>query len=256
MSPPMTGASEMVVLAERATILPVIHYADDNQAMRNAERAIEAGCAGVMLIEMQGRNKRLLFAGAAIKRRWPTAHIGINHLGMDAGRAVHNSIAVGVDSTWTDEQLTHSGGALDAEATRLSGLISSAPLHAIFCAVAFKYQRHEPDPALAAIRALHLGFIPTTSGAGTGFAADRFMVEAIREGIGEAAPLALASGVTPDNAASFAPLVSHILVATGVSSSFHEFDPARLRALVQVVDDYPRARAALAQASSDREEGL
>lgn len=52
-------------MTDRSVIIPVIHYADDNQAMRNAERAIEAGCDGVMLIEMRGRNDGLLFAGAA-----------------------------------------------------------------------------------------------------------------------------------------------------------------------------------------------
>lgn len=53
-----------------------------------------------------------------------------------------------------------------------------------------------------------------------------------RAAIGNDAPLAIASGVTPDNVSAFLPHVSHILVSTGVSASFHEFDPARLRALV------------------------
>jgi hypothetical protein len=102
-----------------ACLLPVIHYADDNQAMRNAERAIEAGCEGVMLIEMSGRNAGLVSAGAMIKRRWSSAHVGINHLSTETEKAVCTSLGAGVDSTWTDEQLTHSSGSADWEARRV-----------------------------------------------------------------------------------------------------------------------------------------
>jgi predicted TIM-barrel enzyme len=215
-------------------ILPVIHYADDNQAMRNAERAFEAGCDGVMLIEMRGRNNGLLFAGSAIKRHWPSLHVGINHLGSEAEAAVHASLGAGADSTWTDEQLTHSGGETELEAARLARVLGTVRSHTVFCAVAFKYQRPEPDPAVAAVRAVELGFIPTTSGPGTGEAADPGAVAAMRAAIGSDAPLAVASGITPENAAAFLPSVTHVLVSTGVSSSFHEFDPARLRALVEI----------------------
>lgn len=219
-----------------ACLLPVIHYADDNQAMRNAELAIEAGCDGVMLIEMSGRNTGLMFAGAAIKRRWPSAHVGINHLSTEPEKAIHNSIGAGVDSTWTDEQLTHSSSAADWEARRVVRLLRSTRPHPLFCAVAFKYQAHEPEPAMAARLAVNLGFIPTTSGHSTGVAADPARVEAMRALLEPGDPLAIASGITPDNAGLFLPFVSHVLVSTGVSASFHEFDPARLRDLVAVRD--------------------
>jgi len=214
-------------------ILPVIHYADANQAMRNAERAMEAGCAGVMLIEMQGMNLGLHFAGAAIKRRWPEAHIGINWLGVRPADAVMNSVDTGVDSTWTDEQLTHSEGTGLVDSARVRSVIAVAPPHAVFCAVAFKYQQHEPLPALAASRAVAMGFIPTTSGPATGVETDPHALAALRLAIGPDAPLAIASGITPDNARFYLPSVTHILVSTGVSASFHEFDPARLRALAE-----------------------
>ncbi len=213
-------------------ILPVIHYADDKQAMRNAERAIEAGCAGVMLIEMRGRNEGLSFAGAAIKRRWPDAHVGANRLGQDACAAIVANRDAGLDSTWTDDQLTHTGDAMMIEAGQTARLLEDAAQHALFCAVAFKYQLHEPNPGRAARRALRLGFIPTTSGSRTGEALSAVAGATIRTSIGPDAPLAIASGITPENVAAFAPLVSHVLVSTGISTSFHEFDPARLKNLV------------------------
>jgi hypothetical protein len=215
------------------SILPVIHYADDNQAMRNAERAFDAGCDGVMLIEMRGRNTGLLFAGASIKRRWPSLHVGINHLGLDAEWAAQDSIAAGVDSTWTDEQLTRSPE-LRGLPARVRSTLETRPGHLLFCGVAFKHQEHEPDPIGAARRAIEWGFIPTTSGPATGVAADPAVVAELRAAIGPSAPLAIASGITPDNAAAFTPSVTHILVSTGVSSSFHEFDPARLQALTYI----------------------
>jgi predicted TIM-barrel enzyme len=87
---------------------------------------------------------------------------------------------------------------------------------------------------MAARLAVNLGFIPTTSGHSTGVAADPSHVEAMRKLLEPGDPLAIASGITPENAELFLPFVSHVLVSTGVSSSFHEFDPAKLRALVAV----------------------
>lgn len=215
-------------------ILPVIHYADDNQAMRNAERALEAGCDGVLLIDMTGRNTGLSFAARAVKRRWPAARAGVNWLGLDPWRALLGNRDAGLDWTWTDEQLTHTGGALALEACRVDRLLRTAQPHALFCAVAFKHQPGEPDAAGAALRALRHGFIPTTSGPATGVAADPSVIAGLREEIGPEAPLAIASGITPENAAAFLPHVTHVLVSTGVSASFYEFDPVRLRALVDV----------------------
>jgi len=232
MTNPSVATGSAIGAGGRIKIIPVIHYADGNQAMRNAERAIEAGCTGVMLIEMRGRNTDLVFAGGAIKRRWPDAHVGINHLSTEVLKAAHTNIGV-VDSTWTDEQLTHTSGETELEAARLAAVLKTSCPHTVFCGVAFKYQRHEPEPIVAAARAVALGFVPTTSGPSTGAAADPALIEEIRGWIGPDSPLAIASGITPENVASFAPHVSHILVSTGVSSSFHEFDPARLKALVE-----------------------
>lgn len=218
------------------SIIPVIHYADDIQVMRNAERAAEAGCEAVMLIEMGGRNDPLLRAGAAIKSRFPGMLVGINHLGAEARDAVRRNISSGMASTWTDEQLTHSSNQSEADAIQIEQALSDDPTHAFFCAIAFKYQQHEPDPICAARRAISLGFIPTTSGPATGQAAAASIIKDLRGAIGPEAPLAIASGVTPENASSFIPLLSRVLVATGVSTSFHELDPAKLRALMEVRD--------------------
>lgn len=213
-------------------IIPVIHYADGDQALRNARRAFDAGCEGILLIHMEGMNRLLPASAAEIRRQWPDRLIGINHLGMDVADALEANIALGLDMTWTDEQPTHTSLDPWTEADGLHEKLTHAPGHVLFTGVAFKHQRYEPHPARSAFEAVRRGFIPTTSGPATGVAAEVETVMSIRQDLGPNAPLAIASGMTPENVGAFAPLLSHILVATGVSSSFHEFDETLLRAFV------------------------
>ncbi len=215
-------------------VIPVIHYLDDDQAMRNARHAFEAGCDGVFVIEMSGRNEPLPDVARAMKSRWPNMLVGMNMLGMSALDAVNRGVANGLDMTWTDTQLTHSMNAPWKDAERVRDALSYAPGHLLFSAVAFKYQDPEPDPERAALLAIAHGFVPTTSGAATGTAAETAKIAGLRSAIGKAR-LAIASGITPENAGAFAADVSHVLVATGVSLDFHEFDPARLAALMEAV---------------------
>ncbi|KVP75223.1 hypothetical protein WJ96_05555 [Burkholderia ubonensis] len=217
-------------------VIPVIHYQDDEQAMRNAERAFDAGCAGVFLIHMEGQNQLLAPVARLIKSRWPDMLVGINYLGRDPAAAVAANITDGLDMTWTDVQLTHSDVAPWEGAMRVREALVRHPEHLVFAGVAFKHQRYEPQPEMAALTARVFGLIPTTSGSATGVAAEVGKVAQMRAALGDAPQLAIASGITPENAHEFAPHLSHILVATGVSSSFHDFDFEklyRLRAICQ-----------------------
>lgn len=210
-----------------AQVIPVIHYEDAKQALRNAEIAFDAGCAGVFLIHMNCDNHLLAPSARAIKERWPDKLVGINYLGGDAADAIAQNITNDLDMTWTDLQLTHSGAGDDrAEAAHRA--MQAKPGHMLFSGVAFKHQKREPNPEQSAQRALDYGFIPTTSGEATGVAAEQGKIATLRAALGPAAPLAIASGITPDNVHEFAPHLSHILVATGVSSSFYEFDFEKL----------------------------
>jgi predicted TIM-barrel enzyme len=217
-------------------VIPVIHYKDDAQAMRNAERAYDAGCDGVFLIHMEGDNELLAAIACRIKSRWTdNLLVGINYLGMDPAKAVLRNVADGLDMTWTDVQLTHSSADPWTYAEMIQTALAKLPTHLVFAGVAFKHQRPEPNPELAARMANKFGFIATTSGSATGIAAEVDKIGHLRAALGDA-PLAIASGVTPENVHEYAPYLSHILVATGVSESFHEFDYEklyRLRSLCQ-----------------------
>lgn len=216
-------------------IIPVIHYENDEQALRNANIAFGTGCDGVFLIEMSGNNRPLPLIAKVIKTRHPDKLVGMNLLGVDPADAIAINIAAGMDMTWTDVPLTHS--AYDpwewAQSAREAMVRDYG--HQLFSGVAFKHQREEPNPALSALKAIELGFIPTTSGPATGVAAEASKIADLRQAIGPDSPLAIASGITPENAGEFAPFLSHILVATGVCSSFYEFDAERLKKLKKVI---------------------
>lgn len=216
-------------------IWAVIHYLNDNQAMRNAQRAYLGGCDGVMLIEMGGRDHEPVFVAGAIKRRFPDLRVGLNFLRASSARQMPLGQVDSLDATWTDRQLTHSSGSSWADAEAAASLLRSRNDHELFCGVAFKYQDHEPDPVVSAYKARSLGFIPTTSGPGTGEAADPKLVQQIRDGIGHGSPLAIASGITPQNVSQFAPHVTDILVSTGISSTFHELSDILIEDLIRKI---------------------
>lgn len=215
----------------RTKIIPVIHHLDDEQTMRNAHKIHEAGCDGVMLIDMSGKNDRLVPLAQDIKIEWPDLPVGVNHLGLDPLRSLDLNLAAGIDMTWTDAQPTHTVFPDDQLSLMLSRRIGRKR-HDLFVGVAFKHQEHEPDPVGAAKGAIARGLIPTTSGSATGVAAAVDDVAALKAGVGPEAPLAIASGITPGNFADFRPYLTHVLVATGVSRDFHELDEDLLRQLV------------------------
>jgi uncharacterized protein len=51
-------------------------------------------------------------------------------------------------------------------------------------------------------------------------------------------PLAIASGITPENVEAYLPYVDAFLVATGISSSFTELDSERVRMLAEKVHEF------------------
>ena len=103
-----------------------------------------------------------------------------------------------------------------------------------FGGVAFKYQRPVEDLARAARLAVRYMDVVTTSGPGTGIAAAREKIVAMKEAAG-GFPLAIASGITPENVGDYLDVADCFLVATGISRSFTELDPIRLRTLIEQV---------------------
>ena len=217
-------------------LISVIHYENNDQVMRNAERTVNAGFDGTFLINMTGDDAVLPSTAQTVKRNWPQLLVGTNLLSTCPYKAFQFNLLFGLDMTWTDQQLTHSSlETVTSDTENLARALAVHPEHCYFTGVAFKHQPHEPDPRIAARRAREFGMIPTTSGSKTGSPADHRVVAQLKRNLKPGSPLAIASGITLDNVYLFSPHVSHILVATGVSSSFFEFDPNKLKSVYNSV---------------------
>lgn len=215
-------------------IFPVIHHLDQETTLAEAALAMACGADGVFLISMDGEGDDMLpVLAATLKGRYPGKQIGINLLSRDVTFAYQAALEFGLDMVWADNAgvsstcLTDSGRWLK-EQLKLNG--DRGP--ELFASVAFKYQRIEPNPAAAAAMAFELGAIPTTSGLATGKPPTLEKIGFMR---GLTPVLAAASGFDCDNVAPFVPLLSHILVSTGVSKDDHHFDAEKLTAFIDVV---------------------
>lgn len=213
---------------------PVIHVRDVATTVQNARVAQACGACGVFLIHMAGDDALLDPMAQKVREACSGLFVGLNYLSLDAETALGRALAQGHDATWTDRPGVHSNG-VEPGALAMSQQLQTHPDHTLFASVAFKYQPFEPDPGDAAATAWSLGFVPTTSGIATGVAPDVSKLQTIRARIGNKARLAVASGMTPDNAESFAPFVTDVLVSTGVSSDFHTFDAQKLARLAKVL---------------------
>lgn len=210
---------------------PVIHLVTPELAYRNAAMAQRAGVRGVFLIHMNGQDDQIDPIAEQIKRRYPDLRVGVNYLSLAAPAALARAITLGHDASWSDRPGVRSDH-MECSTQAMSELLKQNPTHQFFASVAFKYQPKDPDPSTAALRALALGMIPTTSGEATGHAPPAEKLALIRQAIGPVSPLALASGATPSNAHVLAPYLTDILVSTGISTNADEFDETLLGKLV------------------------
>ena len=224
-------------------VLPVVHVLNATQACRNAGMAIEAGAQGVFLINHDFGCEDLVPILRTVRARFPSLWIGVNFLAVTGRNAFPvlgrlQSEGVGIDAYWADDARIDERAPAEAqsEAAEISvARKESGWMGLYFGGTAFKKQR-SVDPAnyeaAAGIASAWMDAV-TTSGIATGQAADRAKIAAFRRGCGSA-PLALASGVTPENAADYAPHVDAMLVATGINrvGDFYEIDPSRLQRLL------------------------
>lgn len=216
-------------------VLPVIHHRDAATSRAQADLAFAAGADGVFLISHEEKDEDLYDPAQMIKASHPERKVGVNFLTMNAREAFAMTMLLRLDMAWLDAPGISSAG-IDRRAHDLDRLLQrmgSTPQ--VFASVAFKYQPVDSDPPAAAVAAYRLGMVPTTSGDATGSSPAVEKIAAMRAALPQAAPLAIASGMTPENVGDYLPYVSHILVATGVSRDEHHFDEDKLRRFVQEV---------------------
>lgn len=231
------GDRDRSIFKHRHVVLPVIHVVSEAQALRNARIARDAFADGVFLINHDMQWGELLRIHEVVDRAFPNWWVGVNCLDLPPAD-VFSKISGRVAGVWVDDAGVREDLPQQTEAAALARARAAAGKPALyFGGVAFKYQRPVADVGRAARIAAGYMDIVTTSGPGTGHAADVDKIRTMKAALG-ATPLAIASGITPENVGDYLPIADCFLVATGISKSFDELDPPRVRALVERVHAY------------------
>ncbi len=225
-------------------VTPVIHVIDDDQVQRNIEIVIGEGAQGVFLINHDFGVAPFLPIIRQARNRFPHLWLGLNFLavtGKDAFPVLGSLAGEGfeIDAYWADDacidERRAAGDQVEAQAIAdAKGRSGWQGLY--FGGTAFKKQREVADADYyrsAALAADHMDVV-TTSGVATGKEADHTKIATFRSAIGDR-PLALASGITPDNAEHYQD-VDCFLVATGINleGDFYNIDPTRLQRLLAI----------------------
>jgi uncharacterized protein len=225
------------IFRERHAILPVIHVEDRAQTLRNVAIARSAQTDGVFLINHGIPADDLLAIHAAVLAEHPDWWIGVNCLDRSPAE-VFARVGPCVAGVWTDDASIRDDSAEQPEADAIDAVRRAVPHRPLyFGGFAFKHQRPVSDLRRGAYAASRYLDVITTSGPGTGQPADPEKIRTIRDAA--SAPVAIASGITPENVGDYLDHADAFLVATGISRSFTELDPARVGALVDRVRDYP-----------------
>lgn len=211
-------------------IIPVIHHKNELLSMRNAEVCAKNKAHGVFVISMDGDNFGLSALAKRIKLSFPELKVGINLLGYSALDSIYEGLNYSLDMTWSDCPVV-TGSVITSEAKLIEEEIKNTQ-HLFFNSVAFKYQAIERNIPQAVVNSQLLKFIPTTSGEATGKAADLTKIKSMKESLKDY-PLAIASGLTPDNVHEYTPYIEFGLVATGISEDFYTFDELKLQEIIK-----------------------
>lgn len=227
------------IFKNKHVVLPVIHVESPRQAVINIAVAKGAGADGVFLINHKISCTMLLDVYQLAANKFPDFWIGINLLGLSAFDAFETIFEKGlrVSGVWTDDAHIEEFKSIaeQFEALRVKQYVLTQRWKGLyFGGVAFKYQRQVDELEKSAYIASHFMDVVTTSGLATGMASDLGKVCRMRQAI-PGKPLAIASGINPENVADYLELADCFLVATGISKDFYTLDEAKTKSLVEKV---------------------
>ncbi|MEX0502907.1 adenine phosphoribosyltransferase [Alphaproteobacteria bacterium LSUCC0719] len=227
-------------------ILPVIHVLDERQTAVNIDLIIEAGLNGCFLINHDFGIEPFLPIVEAIRGRYPDLWLGLNFLAVTGLKAFPilgdlGARGIRIDAYWADdariEERVDDSGGTQTEAEMIAATRATSGWDGLyFGGTAFKKQRPVDPADYRRAAGIAGGFmdVVTTSGIATGKSADLAKLEEFRSALPDR-PIALASGITPENAHDYA-MVDCFMVATGINleNDFYNIDPARLSRLIDV----------------------
>lgn len=188
----------------KTEIIPVIHMLNYNQVLTNVKVCIKSGVKKLFLINHHVDIDELLDCALSIKALYPDLWVGVNLLGEKATEAIKRDIEL--DGMWCDETITLE---YSKEYRKFRGML--------FGGLAFKYQPQPSDLKEACEQAKLSTDVATTSGIGTGKAADIKKIITIHDYL-DYHPMAIASGVSSTNIMAYNGLVDYLLVASSITS--------------------------------------
>jgi hypothetical protein len=217
----------------------VIHVKSVEQALEQSAIAFSNGAGGIFLINHQTDYKHLIKVYCEVREKFFDEWIGLNFLDCNAFDAIENR-PTACNAIWVDNCYINSSHSISRAASLFEralelGMDKSWKL---FGSIAFKYQKQEDNPIYAATVCSKLFSVVVTSGDGTGIAADNDKINKIKLGCGDDAPLALASGVTPENIGNYIKLVDCFMVATGVSDANDNLIPEKVRQIAEYISNF------------------
>ncbi len=215
-------------------LIIVVHAEAENQVLRNVDRALSAGADGVFLINHAISDEMLVGHYQASRQRFSEAWIGLSFMRLSATDSL-KLVPLDASGLWVSDAGINESGPQPNEVTGFAAARQAAGWNGVyFGGVAFKHQRPVSEPPVAALAATPFVDVITTSGSATGNAAPIEKVAAMKMAIGSH-PLALASGVTPENCDLYRPYLDCVLAASSVSDSEAELNPSRLSQLVRAL---------------------
>lgn len=227
-------------------LLPVIHPVSRATALESIRVAHAEGARGVFLIDQGMEEDGVLSLVRAARDTFPALWVGVNLLARSPAEALRVALDAcdgRIDGIWSDdaridERATSQSAAEEFVVTRCA--LRWPGLY--FGGVAFKYQRKIDASDLG--RATELASsrmdVVCTSGPGTGLAASTEKVRTMSLYAGGTA-LALASGVTAENARDYMHLAHAFLVGTGIEALLGVVDGTKVRALIRALDEAPHS---------------
>lgn len=230
------------IFQSKHAILPVIHAKTEDQVLNNAKVAYEAGCDGAFLINMEDpetlkrmSHKELFEMHKLVRKEFATWWVGVNYLDLPAVKVFEN-IDPSILGVWTDNAEIYEWLDKQTAAEKIKQAREKSGWKGLyFGGIAFKYQKEVNNPGLAAKIATLFVDVVTTSGKATGSAPDLAKIELMKRSIGNF-PLAIASGVSPENVRQFLPYADCFIVATSLLVPGTEnFDKDKIKALIDNV---------------------
>lgn len=213
-------ATNKNIMKIKTLIIPVIHMINQNQVLTNVKTCLSCGIEKVFIINHQTTSEELIKCAKKVKETYPNLWVGINILDKN----VEDAILYDFDfnGLWCDQSIKLE----DYKFRKFKGLL--------FTGLAFKYQPQPKDIESACKESILTSDVSTTSGPGTGKAADINKILELRKHLGNH-PMAIASGVNTENIKLYKGIVDYLLVASSITSRSEIIDKEKLIELVELL---------------------